>query len=82
MSDHHVPGYTLDDLNTRIGDGSVDANRLAATVAGMLETVQALATWANQQIAAQTKNQQPIGTVDGGGDGVVEVEPESGRRRK
>lgn len=49
---HHVPGYTLDELSTRIADQSVDANRLAATVAGMLETVQALATWANQQIAA------------------------------
>lgn len=82
MSDHHVPGYTLDDLNTRIGDGSVDANRLASTVAGMLETVQALATWANQQISAQTKNQQPIGTGDSGGDGGVDDPVETTKRKK
>lgn len=64
MSDHHVPGYTLDELNTRIGDGSVDVNRLASTVAGMLETVQALATWANQQIAATAGGTGTAGTAD------------------
>lgn len=59
MSDHHVPPYTIDDLNTRIAEQSIDTNRLAATVAGLLATVTALAAWANQQIesqAAQTQN--------------------------
>lgn len=54
MSDtqHKVQGYTTDELNTRIAEQSIDSNRLAATVAGLLATVTALAEWANQQIAA------------------------------
>jgi hypothetical protein len=50
---HRVQGYTADELNQRIADQSFDANRLAATVAGMLTTVTALAEWANKQIVGE-----------------------------
>lgn len=51
-----VPAYTAEELATRIADGSIDLNRLAATVSGLLEletTVTALAQWVNARIAAE-----------------------------
>jgi hypothetical protein len=46
---HRVQPYTAD-----------DTNRLAATVAGMLTTVTALAEWANKQIVGEgTTNPEP-----------------------
>lgn len=64
MSDtqHKVQGYTTDELNTRIAEQSIDSNRLAATVAGLLATVTALAEWANQQIAAGTTTHHELDT--------------------
>jgi hypothetical protein len=57
---HRVQPYTADELNTRIAEQSVDTNRLAATVAGMLTTVTALAEWANKQIVGEgTTNPEP-----------------------
>lgn len=47
-----IPVYSTEELATRIGDGSVDVTRLAATVAHLQETVAALVSWAQGQTAA------------------------------
>lgn len=56
---HRVQPYALDDLDARIAEGSVDQNRLAATVqvqaqelAQLRETTTAAAQWINEQIAS------------------------------
>lgn len=56
---HHVKPYTAEDLDARIAEGSVDQNRLAATIqvqaqelAQLRETTTAAATWINEQIAS------------------------------
>jgi hypothetical protein len=58
---HRVQPLTLDELDARIAEGSVDPNRLAATVqaqakelADMRETTTAMAKWINEQIASAT----------------------------
>jgi hypothetical protein len=57
---HHVQPYDLADLDTRIAEGSVDPNRLAATVQGMAqemeqfrETTTAVANWINARVQAE-----------------------------
>lgn len=57
---HRVQPYDLDDLDARIAEGSVDQNRLAATVQAqareieqLRETTTAMANWINEQIAGQ-----------------------------
>lgn len=52
-----VQPYTNDELTERLIEQSVDANRLAATVAQMQKSVAALAEWANAQIQAQNQVQ-------------------------
>lgn len=57
-----VPVYTSEELATRIAEGSVDTNRLAATVHKLLaleETVTALAEWTNRQIQTQGQTAEP-----------------------
>lgn len=60
MSDHmhHVPVYTADELDQRIVDGSLDLNRLAATVYAQQATIAAMANWINQQIQPQMQVQE------------------------
>lgn len=48
-----IPPYTADELTTRASEGSVDLNRLAATVASLAITITALANWVNGQIQGQ-----------------------------
>lgn len=67
--------YTADDLVDRITEQSVDANRLAATVAQMQKSVAALAEWANAQIQAQNQ-------VQAQGQGQGTQESETGRKKK
>lgn len=57
---HRVQPYTAEDLDARIAEGSVDQNRLAATVQAqareidqLRETTTAAAQWINEQIATQ-----------------------------
>lgn len=57
---HRVQPYTIDDLDTRIAEGSVDTHRLAATVQGLIAEIEqfrttttAMANWINEQIAGQ-----------------------------
>lgn len=47
-----VPSYTPEELATRIQDGSIDLNRLAATLAAAQETLAATVSWVNGQIQA------------------------------
>lgn len=61
-----IPAYTSQELNTRIAEGSVDLQRLAATVAGLLASlleleasVTALANWANNQIQGAVETEAP-----------------------
>lgn len=57
-----VPAYSAEELTTRTADGSIDLNRLAATVSGLLEleaTVTALAQWVNAQIQSQAPQTGP-----------------------
>lgn len=68
-----VQPYTNDELTERLTEQSVDANRLAATVAQMQKSVAALAEWANAQIQAQNQ-------VQGQGQGTQETE--TGRKKR
>lgn len=54
-----IPVYSTEELATRIGDGSVDVTRLAATVAHLQETVAALVSWAQGQTAASASAPAP-----------------------
>lgn len=47
-----VPVYSVDEIAERIAEGSVDVNRLAATVATQQATINAMANWINAQIGA------------------------------
>lgn len=55
-----VPSYTPDELDSRIADGSIDVQRLAATVARMLTQLTIVVTWANAQIEAQRQSSERI----------------------
>lgn len=55
-----VPSYTPDELDSRIADGSIDVQRLAATVARMLTQLTIVVTWANAQIEAQRQSPERL----------------------
>ena len=55
-----VPPYLPDELDSRIADGSIDVQRLAATVARMLTQLTIVVTWANAQIEAQQKSSERL----------------------
>lgn len=55
-----VPSYTPDELDSRIADGSIDVQRLAATVARMLTQLTIVVTWANAQIEAQRQSPERV----------------------
>lgn len=59
-----IPVYSTEELATRIGDGSVDVTRLAATVAHLQETVAALVSWAQGQTAASAPAPAPASASD------------------
>ena len=64
VPNHKVQPYTSDELVARINEQSVDPNRLAATLYSVMDSVKALANWANGQIqggdaGAETGAQMP-----------------------
>jgi hypothetical protein len=68
-----IPTYSADELTTRIAEGSVDVNRLAATMVQVMRTADAAAGWINEQIQAQ---QAPVQV------GAVPSDAESGKRKR
>lgn len=53
----NVPTYTNDELNARVAEGSVDLNRLAATLSSVQRSVDAVVTWVNQEIQSRQPQQ-------------------------
>ena len=52
---YKLPPYTTEELETRIADGSLDLNRIGASLAELQVTVTAIANWINQQAQPATE---------------------------
>lgn len=54
-TNYKLPPYSTEELETRISDGSLDLNRVGASLAELQVTVTAIANWINQQAQPQTQ---------------------------
>lgn len=48
-ANYKLPPYSTEELETRIADGSLDLNRVGASLAELQVTVTAIANWINRQ---------------------------------